>query len=57
MIYICSDIENEESKFRCKNTNQQYNQCCQDCIDRRFCNDKCDYSYDYDCMCKKENIL
>lgn len=54
MGYICKEIKNKTDRFRCKNKNQRYNQCCQDCLERNTCNNHCDYAHCFNCMAKEE---
>lgn len=54
MIYICTDVEDENDKYGCKNKQQKYNQCCQNCNDVKTCTKHCDYAHYHNCCAKKE---
>lgn len=54
MIYICTDVRDENDDCRCKNEEQRYNQCCQNCVEVRTCRIHCDYAHWYNCAAKEE---
>lgn len=44
MGYYCRYVKTKEDKSSCKNENNNFNQCCQDCEYIKDCERKCSYA-------------